>query len=49
MHEENPLYAAMEEMLKEETVVSVEREVVIETGVQGSEEGSQVSVSRTWV
>lgn len=47
MHEDNPLYAAMEEMLKEETVVSVEREVVIETGVQGSEEGSQVSVSRT--
>ena len=37
MHEDNPLYAEVEEVLKEETVVSVEREVVIETVGQDSD------------
>lgn len=36
MHEDNPLYAEVEKMLKEETVVSIEREVVIETVGQDS-------------
>lgn len=48
MHEDNPLYATVEEMLKEEAVVSVEREVVIETVAQDSDDdGSRVSVSKT--
>ena len=47
MHEDNPLYAAVAEIFKEETVISVEREVVIEAAGQDGEDSSLPSVSQS--